>query len=405
MKDKKNIVLVFAKWPELGLTKKRIAKETSPKFALEFSRACLNDLIGHLADSDYYDLMVGVDTESELKLFDKNYGLEGILTRGDLTKDKQQSQSQKFHNLFGDLLRESKYDNAVLIPMDLPFLIEEEMISSFVRLNSKPFVHGPESNGGVYLIGVRSPYKHGIFGGVRWSTPNSYNDLIMNCGKENVYELKTRADLNTFQDILNAKKGIAHHCEDLFDLLVQKGYYISNKDRYIDFDTLPINLSVVSAIVHRGGGKGKEILIQTRYKPNIDPSYTGRLELPCGLVDRYEPIQKAVTREVKEETGLDVKVVNLSNQQQFKSENHKDFTISFLPYACNQQLIGGRAYFGVVFLCDVIGGQLKGNYHETRDPHWIGLNDLNNLLINNPEKIFPFHIPVLKQYLDEYKGE
>ena len=46
--DKRNAVLIYAKWPRLGECKTRIARDTSDEFAYKFSVACLNDLIGNL---------------------------------------------------------------------------------------------------------------------------------------------------------------------------------------------------------------------------------------------------------------------------------------------------------------------------------------------------------------------
>jgi 8-oxo-dGTP pyrophosphatase MutT (NUDIX family) len=48
----------------------------------------------------------------------------------------------------------------------------------------------------------------------------------------------------------------------------------------------------------------KEILVQTRWKPDRDPLYSGTLEIPAGGMHVYENVYDAVKREVLEETGL-----------------------------------------------------------------------------------------------------
>ncbi len=195
-----NVVIIFAKWPEAGKCKTRIATETSPRFACEFAIACLTDLIQNIGNSDYYHLLVGVNTAKELELFKEKYDLPGILTEGETL-------SEKFHNIFCKLIGEQQYKKILLIPMDLPFLSQDDLISAFARLDLFPFVHGPESNGGIYLIGARIPYIRNIFQNVRWSTANSYEDLRNNCGRENVYSLNKRDDLNSFKAVLMAKRG------------------------------------------------------------------------------------------------------------------------------------------------------------------------------------------------------
>ena len=69
--DKRNAVLIYAKWPRLGECKTRIARDTSDEFAYKFSVACLNDLIGNLKNSDFFNLVAGVNTRLEAEKFDK----------------------------------------------------------------------------------------------------------------------------------------------------------------------------------------------------------------------------------------------------------------------------------------------------------------------------------------------
>ncbi|TSA24923.1 NUDIX domain-containing protein [bacterium] len=59
-------------------------------------------------------------------------------------------------------------------------------------------------------------------------------------------------------------------------------------------------------MIERENNVDTEILVQTRCKPEIDPEYSGALEIPAGWIDRYENVYDAVKREVFEETGLNV---------------------------------------------------------------------------------------------------
>ena len=43
---------------------------------------------------------------------------------------------------------------------------------------------------------------------------------------------------------------------------------------------LDVNLPIVSAIIEREHNGEKEILVQTRWKPERDPLYSGTLEIP-----------------------------------------------------------------------------------------------------------------------------
>lgn len=395
-KRDENAVIIFARWPELGTCKTRIAADTNPGFALEFSMACLTDLILNLRGSEYYELLVGVNTPEELACFEERFAVSGILTEG-------ATQSDRFDSVFSRLLSAEGYRKAVLIPMDLPFLSPQDMTSALALLDQFPFAHGSESNGGIYLIGVRAPYEQNVFQGVRWSTPFSFSDLVRTCGHENVGFLKQRDDLNSFKAVLDARRGIAHHCHTLFELLVKEGYYLPD-DRYVDFDALPISIPVVTAVVQRVGPDGLEVLLQTRWKPGTDSTYTGTLELPSGLVQKHEPAQLAVVREVREETGLEVDVMPSHLESHLVLQTHygphSDTAIAYAPFCCTQQTTGGRAYIGLVFLCRVIRGELRPYSKESVDPRWVRLDELEELLRKGSKDIFTLDVPALRLYTD-----
>src|SRR5574341_2340059 len=69
---------------------------------------------------------------------------------------------------------------------------------------------------------------------------------------------------------------------------------------------LDVNVPIVSAIIEREHNRKKKILVQTRWKPDRDPLYSGTLEIPAGGMQVYENVYDAVKREVLEETGLRV---------------------------------------------------------------------------------------------------
>jgi len=75
------------------------------------------------------------------------------------------------------------------------------------------------------------------------------------------------------------------------------------KQKLLDMN---INGTVVSVIIERERDGDVEILLQTRWKPERDPIYSGTLEIPAGGIHAYENIYDAAKREVWEETGLQV---------------------------------------------------------------------------------------------------
>jgi 8-oxo-dGTP pyrophosphatase MutT (NUDIX family) len=82
----------------------------------------------------------------------------------------------------------------------------------------------------------------------------------------------------------------------------------AHADAFTRFEQLreltEVNVPIVSAIIERDRNGEKEILVQTRWKPDRDPHYSGTIEIPAGGMYRYENVYDAVKREVLEETGL-----------------------------------------------------------------------------------------------------
>jgi rSAM/selenodomain-associated transferase 1 len=61
-------------------------------------------------------------------------------------------------------------ERLVFIGSDSPDLPASYLITAFATLQSQDVVIGPSSDGGYYLIGMRTAY-HSIFAGIPWSTP------------------------------------------------------------------------------------------------------------------------------------------------------------------------------------------------------------------------------------------
>ena len=197
---------------------------------------------------------------------------------------------------------------------------------------------------------------------------------------------------------MKTRKGIANHCPSVHKVLVNAGYGIG-ENRYVDFDSLPLNIPVVSAIVQKRDAEGIKVLLQTRHKPSIDPENTGKLEIPAGIIERYELAHHAIKREVKEETGLTVRILNAGHTEKNGGE-----AVAYSPFCCAQQLTNGRAHLGLTFICSPTRGKLKEKYYETRNPHWVSLGELDEILTLTPEKVFSFHIPSLRKYLEFMKS-
>src|SRR5689334_9887987 len=106
----------------------------------------------------------------------------------------------------------------------------------------------------------------------------------------------------------------------------------------------------VGAIIERDTANGPEVLIQTRWKPERDPVYSGTLEFPAGVLDiQYENIFVALAREIKEETGLTLAKIINENKTEIYSPKGNDASFGFKPFCCTQQLKNGKPWIGFIF--------------------------------------------------------
>ena len=159
-----------------------------------------------------------------------------------------------------------------------------------------------------------------------------------------------------------------------------------------------INGTVVSVIIEREHDGEIEVLVQTRWKPERDPVYSGTLEIPAGGIESYENIYKAAKREVWEETGLRVTSFYPDVQTSIYAPQDDD-CFAFVPFCCQQQLKGGIPRIGIVFICQVEDTEPKPGLKEVREILWIKVAELRKIVEKQPERVFTPQLPVLDYYL------
>jgi 8-oxo-dGTP pyrophosphatase MutT (NUDIX family) len=166
---------------------------------------------------------------------------------------------------------------------------------------------------------------------------------------------------------------------------------------------LDVNVPIVSAIIEREHNGEKEILVQTRWKPERDPLYSGTLEIPAGGMHVYENVYDAVKREVLEETGL--RVTRFYPDIRTKTHAPKDDDcFAFVPFCCQQQLKGGLPRVGFVFLCQVEDAEPVPQHEEVRDIRWMTVSELRKIFEDTPKKIFTLQLGVLEYYLQHTRS-
>jgi 8-oxo-dGTP pyrophosphatase MutT (NUDIX family) len=163
---------------------------------------------------------------------------------------------------------------------------------------------------------------------------------------------------------------------------------------------LDVNVPIVSAIIEREHHGEREILVQTRWKPERNPQYSGTLEIPAGGIHPYENVYDAVKREVLEETGLRVTGFYLDIRTKIYAPKDDD-CFAFVPFCCQQQLKGGVPRVGFVFVWHVEDAEPVPQHDEVRDIRWMKVSELRQIIEETPERIFTLQLGVLEYYLQQ----
>jgi ADP-ribose pyrophosphatase YjhB (NUDIX family) len=108
-------------------------------------------------------------------------------------------------------------------------------------------------------------------------------------------------------------------------------------------------------VVIREGERGQEVVLAGR---------EGMWVLPKGTPDRDERIEETATREVREETGLEVRIVRALG------------TIEYW-FALPRQRVHKTVHF---FLMEALGGDMSRHDHEYAEVRWVPVAEARRLL-------------------------
>lgn len=187
----KNALIVFAKNPELGKVKTRLAKDVGNEQALQIYLKLLQHT--YLQTKDFpCKKFLFLSKRFDENLFDKTYSQ--LIQKGlDLGEKMKNSFAEIFDKGFG---------KAIIIGTDCFKLDEKILRIAFEMLSSFDFVIGPSFDGGYYLLGMnkRSDY---LFENIEWSTDNVLSETIKKIEKRNFtyYLTCPLHDVDTLEDL------------------------------------------------------------------------------------------------------------------------------------------------------------------------------------------------------------
>ncbi|NBB51536.1 DUF2064 domain-containing protein [Rhizobium sp. CRIBSB] len=176
-------LVIFARRPQLGVGKRRLAADVGDVEALRFARAALDRLARTLGRDPRWRLWLAVTPDRPLGWIPAGTALpQG---RGDLG----QRLTRIIHTL--------PPGPVVVLGSDTPTVTRADVAAAFQALGPNQAVFGPAPDGGYWLIGLRrGPGEPLPFDGVRWSTADALADTLANLEGRPVAMLREQEDID-----------------------------------------------------------------------------------------------------------------------------------------------------------------------------------------------------------------
>jgi uncharacterized protein len=161
-------LMIFARFPERGRVKSRLAAELGEETALAIYRAMLDDLLDSIGTSDS-------TTEVELLWTggEQASGAEILSTfrHHRICMQSGTNLGERLVTAFAERIHFHRARRVIAIGVDVPHLSRAMIDSAFALLESFDWVVGPATDGGYYLIGARAAaFDLAVFEGVDWGS-------------------------------------------------------------------------------------------------------------------------------------------------------------------------------------------------------------------------------------------
>jgi uncharacterized protein len=194
-------LLVFARLPELGRVKTRLAADVGPERALAVYEAMLRAVVDSVGSST-------AETEIEF-LWAPTPAAGGAALRRAFHEHSVAMQTgptlgDRLSMAFSERFFFHRTDKIIAIGVDDPLLPRSLVDHAFALLDSVEYVLGPATDGGYYLIGIRgASYEPEVFQEIAWGTPAVLESTVARIAAtgRTMALLPERFDVDTAEDL------------------------------------------------------------------------------------------------------------------------------------------------------------------------------------------------------------
>ncbi len=168
-------LIIFARVPQPGRVKTRLASEIGRDRAARIYRAMIEDLLGNFDAADGE-----IDLEIAWKASGEVGGSELREVFGDrrLAMQTGRDLGERLVVAFSERIVFHPTEKVIAIGVDEPTLDRECVLRAFRVLEGCDWVLGPSRDGGCYLIGCRAGSFHpSVFEKIEWGTPRVFSGI------------------------------------------------------------------------------------------------------------------------------------------------------------------------------------------------------------------------------------
>lgn len=194
-------LLVFARLPELGAVKTRLAAEIGAERALAVYRGMLRDVLGAMGRSDEQteiEVMWAPTSAASGRTLRDAFGDHSLAMQAGATLGDRLSMA------FSERFFFHRTEKIVVIGVDEPTLTRETIDHAFGLLDSCDWVVGPTVDGGYYLLGCRAAaFDPSIFRDIEWGSSSVCPQTLARIRDwaSTVAILPERRDIDTLEDL------------------------------------------------------------------------------------------------------------------------------------------------------------------------------------------------------------
>ncbi|MCG2431467.1 TIGR04282 family arsenosugar biosynthesis glycosyltransferase [Aequorivita xiaoshiensis] len=191
----KSALIIFTRNPELGKVKTRLAKTIGDENALEIYKF----LLKHTAE---ITKNLNVD---KFVFYSENIN-RNDLWNPDIFRKKLQfgnELGERMKNAFSDVFSMG-YESVIIIGSDMFDMDTQDLKTAFVSLQTSPYVIGPASDGGYYLLGMKQ-LNTKVFENKVWGTDSVLKSTLNDLRQFKYTLLDEKNDIDYYEDIKDVK--------------------------------------------------------------------------------------------------------------------------------------------------------------------------------------------------------